>query len=171
VGSHVRVSTCAKSPARLKIGRASITVLAVQSRMPNRNFVVATANLLLLKLGCMLFSPKWDIWHAAETITVYFGYVSLGPHVQLQIIKRNHSCRQGCTWELTLLRQFLPGMDLYRCATFWTFPLHSEQFFPFKGITGRISLACYFYIVLIYWYHMWVDQRKGFHTLNDQSTS
>ena len=31
--------------------------------------------------------------------------------MQFQIIQSNHSCRQGHTCELTLLHQFLPGMD------------------------------------------------------------
>ena len=49
--------------------------------------------------------------------TLYFGCTGLGSHIQFQVVNSNPSCSQWRTCKLTLLRQFLPGMDwIYECV-------------------------------------------------------
>ena len=74
--------------------------------MPKRDFVVATATLLLHNsaLSCFILNQTFDMLQQQETL--YFWYINFGPHVAFQIIKSNHSCRQWCTCELPLLHQF-----------------------------------------------------------------
>ena len=103
-------STNQKSPVPASLS-------SVQSYMPNRNFVVATATLVAVtfcfhnsSLSCFVLNETFDMLQEQETL--YFIYRNLRSHVQFQITKSNRSSKRGCTCELTLVHQFLPGMNL-----------------------------------------------------------
>ena len=114
-----RTCTC---PHTCKIPRTSektpvpTSLLTVQSFMPNRNYVVPTATQVTITfcfhnsaLSCFILNEIFDMLQQLETL--FCEYTSLRSHVQIQISKSNHSCKRGCTCELTLLHQVLPGMD------------------------------------------------------------
>ena len=91
------------------------TVLStVKLHMPHRNFVIATTTLVTIifsfhnsALSCYILSETLDMFQEI----FYFGFTNLGSQVQFQLIKKNHSCRQGRTCKSTLLHRFHPGMD------------------------------------------------------------
>ena len=56
-------------------------------------------------LSCFILKEPSDMFQQQGTL--HYGYTNLGSHVSFQTIKS----KQGCTCELMLLRQFLPGMD------------------------------------------------------------
>ena len=113
--------TCAyphpcKIPRTREKSPVPTSLLTVQSHMPNRNHVVATATPVTITscfhnsaLSCFILNEIFDMLQQQETL--FCGYTNHGSHVQIQISKSNHSCKRGCTCELTLLHQFLPGMD------------------------------------------------------------
>ena len=109
-------------PYTYKIPRTSekspvpTSLLTVQLHMPNRNFVVATNTQVTVTfcfhnsaLSCFILYEIFDILQQQETL--FCGCTNLRPHVQIKISKSNHSCKRECTCELTLVHQFLPGMD------------------------------------------------------------
>ena len=57
---------------------------------------------------------------------LYFGYKNPGLHIKFKIIKSYRSCRQGCMYELMLLRQSFPGMDCYSVCCDLVFIYHSD---------------------------------------------
>lgn len=88
----------------------------MQSHIPNKNFFFATVTLLTVTfcfgnsaLSCFIQLEIFDILQQQETL--YCRYTNLGSQVQFQRIKINHLCRPGCTCKLTLVHQFLLGMD------------------------------------------------------------
>ena len=104
------------------IARARTTTLStsvkslstVQSHMPFRNVVVATATLETVTfclcnsaLYCFILNETFEMLQQQENL--YLGYTNLGSHVKFQIIKSNRSFRLGSTCELMLLQQFLTG--------------------------------------------------------------
>ena len=93
-------STSKKSPLPTSLS-------AVQSHMPNRNFVVTTATLVTVTfyfhnctLSRLFLNETFNMY--LEQQTLYFRYKIL-----------DRSCRQSCISELTLLHVFLPGMDCF----------------------------------------------------------
>ena len=76
--------------------------------------------------------------YASATRSSVFGF-----HEQFQIIQSNCSCRQGYMCELTLLHQFLPGMD---CN------LHLQSSLPFENYMSiYMSYVC---VTGIFGYHL-----------------
>ena len=60
-------------------------------------------------LSCFILNEIFNMPQQQETL--YFRYTDLGLHMQFQIIKSNHLCRQGCTCKLMVLHPFVPSMD------------------------------------------------------------
>ena len=97
--------------------KSSLTPLSiVKSCMSNRNLVLTSATLVTVILCChnsarssFIINETFGMLQQQETL--YFGYTTLGSHLESQIIKSNRLCRQARTCKLTLLRQFLPRMD------------------------------------------------------------
>ena len=84
----------------------------VQSYMPNRSFVVATATLVAVtfrfynsSLSCFIQNDTFEVLQQQENL--YIGRKSLGLHVQFQMIKSNLSCKQWGTYELMLLHAIM----------------------------------------------------------------
>ena len=94
----VRAHTC-------KIGSTSekspqTTRSNVPSRMPNRDFVVATGTLVTVTfcfqnatLSCFILNETLDMLQQQETLN--FGYTNRGLHMQLYTSTSNHSCNKG----------------------------------------------------------------------------
>ena len=74
-----------------------ISLSAVQSHMPNTNFVVVTATLVIVTFrfyssafSCFILHEAFDMLQ--QQATAYFGYINLGSHVPFQTRKSNRSC-------------------------------------------------------------------------------
>ena len=94
----------------------STSLSTVQLHLLNRDYVTATAALVAVKFcfhnsvqSCFILNEIFDMLQQQETL--YFWYTNLGLHVLFQITKSNNSCEQEQTCDLTLLHQFLLGVD------------------------------------------------------------
>ena len=116
-GIYTCPHTC-KFPRTSEKSPVPTSLLIVQLRMPNRNCVVATATQVTFTfcfqnsvLSCVILKEIFGMLQQQEALLC--RYTNLGSHVQIQISRSNHSCKRGCMSELTLVHQFLPGMDWY----------------------------------------------------------
>ena len=108
-------NTC-KIPYTSEISPLPTSLSTVQSHMPNRNFVVPIVKPVTVPfcfhtsaLSCFTLNEAFDMLQKQETL--YLGYTNFRSYWPFQLIKSNRSCRQGQTCELTLVHEFLPGMD------------------------------------------------------------
>ena len=104
------------------------SLLTLQSHIPNSNFIVATAKLVIFTfsfhnsvLSCFILNDTFYLLQQQETL--YFGYTNLGSHVPFQIHKSNRSCRQRHMCELPLLyKYFRAGTVLQRITSEYGVP-------------------------------------------------
>ena len=117
---HVRVSTHVQNPQKGTKNRPSLST--VQSHMSDRNFVVATATLVSVTFAFT---------------ALHYVFLSLMKHLKCfnnkrlcisdrQILDRTCNCNyfraiahadKGAFAKLTLLHQYLPGMDYIWCSS------------------------------------------------------
>ena len=89
---HVRVSTYVQNPQHeQKITRAK-SLSIVQSRVPNRKFVVATATLMTVtfcihNFASSCFTLNETLYMLQHQEILYFTYTICGSHVPFQIIQ------------------------------------------------------------------------------------
>jgi len=131
--------TCEKSPMLTSLS-------TVQSLMPNRNFVVATATLVTVTfcfhnsaLSCFILKETFNILQQQETL--YCRYTNFGSHVRFQIIKSNHPTEKdtranwrSCTNVFRAWTGDSREYDLYLIRSIWICRFdritlkHSEQY-------------------------------------------
>ena len=114
------ILSAATFPARAgNIARANITVnrtiAHAKQEFTCRNCNTRECHILLLELCFILFLSQMRhlTRFSNKELCILDTQIARGSHVQFKIIKSNRSCRQGCTRELTLLQQFLPGYGLH----------------------------------------------------------
>ena len=88
--SHMRLSIHVQNNTSEKLPLPTLLSI-VQSEMPHRNFVVATATLVTVSFcfhnsasSCFILNETIDVLQQQETLC--FGCTNLGSHVHFQII-------------------------------------------------------------------------------------
>jgi len=123
--AFARIHTC-KIPCTSQISPLPTSLVTVRSHVPNRNYVVTTATLVSVIfcfhnsiLSCFILNEIFDMLQKQKA---FCGYTNLASHMQIQINKSNHSCKQGCMCELMFIHQCIQGMDCsLQCLTCLTF--------------------------------------------------
>ena len=126
---HVHPHTC-KIPCISKRSPVPTSLLTVLSHMPNRNFIVITATLVIITfcfhnsaLSCFVLNEAFNILQQLQTL--HFGYTNYGSQVPFQIFKNNSSCRQGYMCRSMLLHQLALVMDCTSKQNWIQFPSNS----------------------------------------------